>query len=1020
MRYLSFVIWLTLSLTSWSQDSLIIFRSKNLPLSERTSAIDSLTFPDHLTFRIHFRTDSVADILLTEIDSLKMIPDKKTADTDRQALTAFFNATGGTGWANKTNWCSDAPLNQWYGVNTDSLGRVTHIELVSNQLSGYLPPETGQLTQLKRLNLAVNQLSGIIPPEIGNLTLLQSLQLQANQITGNLPPELSRLVNLEDLYLFGNKISGNIPPEMGRMVHLETLMLDSNPLSGSIPSSFGKLSRLEHLSMNATGISGSIPAQLGNLKNLKQLHLWRNKLTGTIPPELGNLSELDWLHLANNELTGTIPAELGKLSKLRFLSIDDNKLEGNLPASLGQLESLETLNLSQNQLTGTIPAGFRDLSNLINLSLVLNKLSGPIPGVLAELTGLEYLNLSGNQFDGPIPKEMGNLKNLRVFRLSTNSLTGHIPPEIGRLTSLKDLMLNSNFLTGAIPPEFGQLTQLELLDLSCNQLADDIPAELGQLTNLKKIDLSFNHYIGELPSEISALYSLPNLQVLNITSNRFSGLLPTSLLNHPRWNEIVWGIVEQQPGYEFEREIVHAGEQEVTGIHGETIRLDSLFASQQLTVVLKWSDWDPFTGKFLPVLKSIYANFSKKGLGVISYARANNGNTEVLKNYIRDNQMTWTNVILENPEEKLGNFPNLTVPNVHVVNQEGIVVFSDQLWDNREAFEQFVTDRLGPLELYASKDYSLDGQVMALQKATTDKGVNIVLMGDGFVDTTMVSGGLYEKKMQEAMEHFFEVEPTRSYREYFNVYCVKAVSKNGVFTDRAETALNAEFGINRGITGDITRVKEYAAKVQGLDGKETHIITLMNSTGHAGMCYLFEDGSVSFISNPADTSVFAGVLQHEAIGHGLGKLGDEYIDHYESISQSEKEHLVGLQSKGWHLNLSLSPEKKPWDHFTGKPGYERVGAYEGGFYFWKGVWRPEETSSMVVSKLHYFNGPSREQIVKHILQAADQSYSWEEFVLKDKATPPLKSATVHTDRRQENQSPHQPPMVMKGRLFENN
>ena len=39
---------------------------------------------------------------------------------DRAALTALYNATGGANWGNNTNWLSDGPLGEWYGVTTDT------------------------------------------------------------------------------------------------------------------------------------------------------------------------------------------------------------------------------------------------------------------------------------------------------------------------------------------------------------------------------------------------------------------------------------------------------------------------------------------------------------------------------------------------------------------------------------------------------------------------------------------------------------------------------------------------------------------------------------------------------------------------------------------------------------------------------------------------------------------------------------------------------------------------------------
>ena len=42
--------------------------------------------------------------------------------SDRDALVALYNATNGPTWANNTNWLSDEPLGEWYGVTTDGGG----------------------------------------------------------------------------------------------------------------------------------------------------------------------------------------------------------------------------------------------------------------------------------------------------------------------------------------------------------------------------------------------------------------------------------------------------------------------------------------------------------------------------------------------------------------------------------------------------------------------------------------------------------------------------------------------------------------------------------------------------------------------------------------------------------------------------------------------------------------------------------------------------------------------------------
>ena len=60
--------------------------------------------------------------------------------TDRDILIALYDATNGDNWTDNTNWCTDAPLSEWYGVTLDySQERVQYIHLSYNNLVGSIP-----------------------------------------------------------------------------------------------------------------------------------------------------------------------------------------------------------------------------------------------------------------------------------------------------------------------------------------------------------------------------------------------------------------------------------------------------------------------------------------------------------------------------------------------------------------------------------------------------------------------------------------------------------------------------------------------------------------------------------------------------------------------------------------------------------------------------------------------------------------------------------------------------------------
>ena len=115
---------------------------------------------------------------------------------DRAALVELYNATGGASWTNNTNWLSDRPIREWYGVSNDPDGRVSELWLSRNQLTGEIPAELGNLSNLERLWLYDNKLAGDIPRELGSLSNLETLDIGGNQLTGEIPAELGDLSNL--------------------------------------------------------------------------------------------------------------------------------------------------------------------------------------------------------------------------------------------------------------------------------------------------------------------------------------------------------------------------------------------------------------------------------------------------------------------------------------------------------------------------------------------------------------------------------------------------------------------------------------------------------------------------------------------------------------------------------------------------------------------------------------------------------------------------------------------------------
>ncbi len=405
--------------------------------------------------------------------------------SERDVLVSLYDATQGPSWRDPQNWLSDAPLDTWRGVQTNTDGQVTSLDLSGRWLVGSIPPGLGYLPELRTLDLGNNRLVGAIPPQLGRLANLKSLDLGNNLLVGAIPPQLGELTDLTSLNLSGNRLTGPIPAQLGALANLEELHLFNNALE-TIPAELGKLSNLRTFDLAYNTLTGSIPPQFFALTELRELSLEDNQLTGSVPPELGRLAKLEVLNLGRNRLTGEIPRELGDLANLRTLIFDSflggNQLSGSIPPELGRLSNLRRLGLANNLLTGEIPPELAHLTNLEVLYLHFNGLTGPLPAWLGDLSRLRRLRLSANRLSGPIPPELGELSELTHLYLWANRLEGPVPAELANLTNLEELLLTGNpQLAGPLPPVLGTLPRLGSLTVAQTGLSGPIPLQFVNL-----------------------------------------------------------------------------------------------------------------------------------------------------------------------------------------------------------------------------------------------------------------------------------------------------------------------------------------------------------------------------------------------------------------------------------------------------------------------------------------------------------------------------------------------------------
>jgi Leucine-rich repeat (LRR) protein len=318
-----------------------------------------------------------------------------------------------------------------------SLGRLQYLWRLNLEINYFGDNSTKDLEFLKPLtncsnlqevSIFHNNFGGSLPSFIGNFTnQLSRLYLASNQISGKIPLEVGNLNNLILLNMKNNRFEGTIPSTIGKFQKMQVLSFRGNKLSGEIPSSIGNLSQLYYLDFGENMLEGNIPSSIRNCQNLQMLYLSKNNLRGTIPLEVFSLSSLTTgLYLSQNLLSGSLPDKFGHLQNIVHIDVSNNCLSGEIPRTVGKCISLEYLLLNGNAFNGSIPFSLESLKGLRQLDLSRNQFSGSIPKVLQNISFLEYFNVSFNMLEGEVPIE-GVFKNASALSMiGNNNLCGGI------------------------------------------------------------------------------------------------------------------------------------------------------------------------------------------------------------------------------------------------------------------------------------------------------------------------------------------------------------------------------------------------------------------------------------------------------------------------------------------------------------------------------------------------------------------------------------------------------------------
>ena len=259
----------------------------------------------------------------------------KTEDNgDRDILVKFYEDTGGDNWTRNDNWCSDLPLEYWYGVVTNEEGRVVELWLDVNNLNGG------------------GSLSG--------LDALEWLELNNYYESG------------DNYYESGQRFNQLTTLDVSGCTALKYLRCRHNQLTTLDVSGCTALEYLDccYNQLTTLDVSGCTALDL--------LYCGSNQLTTL---DVSGLTALRGLSCSSNQLT---TLDVSGCTALEELQCDDNQLT---TLDVSGCKSLRSLDCSDNQLTTLDVSGCTALWRLYCKD---NKITREISGIFAKIDDFSY------------------------------------------------------------------------------------------------------------------------------------------------------------------------------------------------------------------------------------------------------------------------------------------------------------------------------------------------------------------------------------------------------------------------------------------------------------------------------------------------------------------------------------------------------------------------------------------------------------------------------------------------------
>jgi Leucine-rich repeat (LRR) protein len=514
--------------------------------------------------------------------------------SEYNALVALYNATkGDERWLNKTNWLSNNPASDWYGVDVRGVN-VSGVDLGYNGLRDTIPREMMNLTRVRELRFRGNRITGL-HPNVGNLSFIETLDLSGNELA-EFPVAVTGLTSLRWLFLDFNNMTGSIPGSIGNLINLWDLYVGFNQLSGQLPAEMSELTQLIEFDITSNNLTGMIPEEMGNNLNLRIMNISNNNFHHThIEPimQWNNYASLDLFDYSPQNSVGTwreLYVDQGNEVQLfvdGYTESENDLYQWYKNDSImiaGANSAVYTIPEAELTDAGTFHCVINNsvtseltlYSGYINLHVGSVGLVGSINNwgngetdipfvqdtIHTEMWGMEYtfdtnsevkfrlnndwvINWGGSGF--PSGNMIENGINNIVVPAGNYQIELNMTDKVYSFNNIDSLALvalynatggdnwnnKQNWLTGALHTWYGisiENGRVEGIEFSGeNNLNGHLPAEIGDLTALRWFVVNGND---GLTGPIPAtIGNLDNLESLNLSGNSLTGSIPSAFSN---------------------------------------------------------------------------------------------------------------------------------------------------------------------------------------------------------------------------------------------------------------------------------------------------------------------------------------------------------------------------------------------------------------------------------------------------------------------------------------------------------